>query len=469
MTRLRARNLACGGALALAATLSAGDAARADHGNGLAGHPSPPPAAAERAATPPPEVEYATLAGGWPAFIWRPAPGAPRKRVALAPIHLSDPGLSYLACAEMARRGYVAVCAPPAPERPLRSAYETQATQLRGAVARARAEPGVSAVAIIGHGAGGAAAAFYQNVAANGPTACQGPEKLSPCDGARLADLPAADALVLLDPDLGQAYGLLSQLDPAVTDENAPTRRDPALDMYDPRNGFDPGRNAGDYSAAFRRTFHEGQHARNARLIDEARRRITAVTARDPDAYPDDMPFFIPGAQAARLWQADTSLLSRTKRAHKLLAADGSTPVRKLSPLAPPAGNQREATSFRGALQLTVKQFLAGYALQTLPDYDVTADDLIGVAWDSSTTSTIANVAGVTAPTLVMTMTGHIYVRPAEMILDASAATDKELVAVEGASYAIWPCAACAGAPGRFGDTVRRTFDYMDAWLDQRV
>jgi hypothetical protein len=195
---------------------------------------------------------------------------------------------------------------------------------------------------------------------------------------------------------------------------------------------------------------------------------MTAMTARDGDTFSDDMPFFVAGAQSARLWQADTSLLARTKRAHKLLAADGGAPQRRLESVSLAAGNAREATSFRASLQLSTKQFLAGYALETLPDYDVTADDLIGVAWDSSSTSTISNVAGVRAPLLVMTMTGHIYVRPAEMIVEAAGAGDKELVGVEGASHALTPCAACAAAPGQFGDTVKRTFDHVDGWLAAR-
>ena len=451
--RVSTRGIGARSALALAALLMGAPGVRAQSASPAAPAPSTP-------------VSYAPLGHGQPAFVWRPAAQAPRRSVAVVVAHLHDPSLAYFACGELAARGYVAVCPQVLADRQPRG-YESQAVMLRAAMARARAEPGVSAVALVGHGAAAAAAAFYQNIATNGPSACQGPEKISPCDAGRLAELTPADALVLLDPDFGQAYGFLGQLDPAILSEDAPTQRDPALDMFDPRNGFDPGRNAGDYSAAFRKTFHEAQHARNARLITEARRRVTAMNARDADSFSDDMPFFVAGALSARLWQADTSLLARTKRPHKLLAADGSTPQRPLQSVALPAGNAREATSFRAALQLTTKQFLAGYALETLPDYDVTADDLIGVAWDSSSTSTVSNVAGVRAPLLVMTMTGNIYVRPAEMIWESAGAGDKELVGVEGASHALTPCTACA-APGQFGDTVKRTFDHIDGWLAAR-
>jgi hypothetical protein len=112
---------------------------------------------------------------------------------------------------------------------------------------------------------------------------------------------------------------------------------------------------------------------------------------------------------------------------------------------------------------------LAGHAIETTPDYDVTAEDVLGVVWRSSTTSAIPNVSDVADPLLVVANTAFFAVRPAEMIFEASAASDKELVGVEGATHYLAPCQACAGGPARrFGDTLGRSLDYIADWLRRR-
>ena len=48
---------------------------------------------------------------------------------------------------------------------------------------------GVSKVILLGHSGGGATTTFYQAVAEAGPSYCQGPNKITPCDNS-LAGLP---------------------------------------------------------------------------------------------------------------------------------------------------------------------------------------------------------------------------------------------------------------------------------------
>ena len=69
---------------------------------------------------------------------------------------------------------------------------------------------------------------------------------------------------------------------------------------------------------------------------------------------------------------------------------------------------------------------------------------------------------------LIEVMTGHYFLRPGEMILDASASADKEMVAIEGASHVFTPCVPCGATPTQFGDTVKRVFDHLDGWLAKR-
>ncbi|MDP2358054.1 MAG: hypothetical protein Q8M31_18600 [Beijerinckiaceae bacterium] len=393
-------------------------------------------------------------------------------RTAIVLVHPYASSLGNPLCSGLAERGFIVLCAdPPSTNRPFRySGYDFQAQTISAAIARVRQERGVQTVILAGHGEGGALAAFYQTVAKNGPAVCQGPEKIAPCDGARLSGLLPAAGLALIDPDLGQAFATLSGLDPAIAVESAPTQRYPGLDMYDPRNGFDPGQNAGRYPADFRKAFFNAQAERSARLTGEARKLVSAVAKRERDAFSDDMPLFVAGVLATPIWQVDPRLLMRTKRAHKLLAADGSTPTRMLESISLPTGNPREASSFRTAVAFSARGFLAGHAISTTADYDVTADDVTGVIWQSSTTSAIPNLAGVTDPLLVVANTAHFGVRPAEMILDAATSQDKELVGVEGAMHWLNPCLSCSGGSGRrFGDTSGRALDYIADWLRRRA
>lgn len=404
-------------------------------------------------------------------LLWAPRDHGKTTRAAIVLVHPHASSLGHPLCGGLAARGFVTLCVdPPNGARSFRSGgYDVQAQTIGAAIARAREEPGVRTVWLAGHGEGGALAAFYQNVAKNGPAVCQGPDQAAPCDANRLAGLPPAAGLLLVDPELGQAFATLSGLDPAIAVESAPTQRYPDLDMYDSRNGFDPGQNAGRYSDAFRKAWFAAQAARATRLAAEAKRLVSAVATRERDAFTDDMPMFVAGALTTPIWQVDSRLLARTKRAHKLLAADGSTPTRILETLALPTGAPREASSFRSATTYSARGFLAGRALETTPDYDVTADDITGVVWASSPTSAIPNVAGLSDPLLIVANTGHSGVRPAEMILDASPSQDRELVGVEGATHIMGPCQSCTGGSGRrFGDTLARALDYVADWLRPR-
>jgi len=98
----------------------------------------------------------------------------------------------------------------------------------------------------------------------------------------------------------------------------------------------------------------------------------------------------------------------------------------------------------------------------------VTEDSIRGVDWNSSNTSTPANLAGVRVPLLIMGMTGFYWMVVQETFYDYASSQDKTLVFVEGASHGATPCRACKSTPGEFGDTVKRAFDYAADWLRDR-
>src|SRR5919202_6588869 len=62
----------------------------------------------------------------------------------------------------------------------------------------------------------------------------------------------------------------------------------------------------------------------------------------------------------------------------------------------------------------------------------VTEDSSEGIDWSSSNTSTPANMEGVHVPLLIMSMTLHYRMVPAEIFLQHAASQDKRLVFIAG-------------------------------------
>ena len=129
-------------------------------------------------------------------------------------------------------------------------------------------------VVLAGNSGGGSLFSFYLSQA------------LAP-EGQRLADtaagdpfdlnrfeLPGADAMVYLAAHAGEGHFLLHAIDPSVTNEGDPVSCDPALDLYDPRNGFVEPPAESRYTPEFLSTYRAAQRARIARLDALARERV---------------------------------------------------------------------------------------------------------------------------------------------------------------------------------------------------
>lgn len=108
-------------------------------------------------------------------------------------------------------------------------------------------------------------------------------------------DLAPADAVMILAAHRSRHYLLTEFLDPSITDEAAPFDRDPALNIYDPRNPDKP-----PFTAEFLARYRAAQVERNRRISRYAKDRLDELrsTGRDDEEHC----FVVYGTMADPRW-----------------------------------------------------------------------------------------------------------------------------------------------------------------------
>ncbi len=405
------------------------------------------------------QTRYVRLGAQGEGLLYEPMTSGTKGHIALVFMHPNSNVFNEALGREMSRRGYWTLMANYRGGDPNSESYLP--TFSRG-IAYLRTLPGVTKVVVVGHSGGGHLIPLYENVAENGPAACSGPEKIYPCQSKELEGLQKPDGMVLLDPTLG-AFHQMSSVDPAV-DGN---KRIASLDMFTAANGYDLEGKKAKYSAEFTKRFYAAQSARNKKIVDDAVARLKALEA-GKSQYSDDEPLVIRGmgvnAAGARLFQPDLSFVEHTRNPHTLLKADGTNVEQVVHTVRPPSGQQSVGGLNALAVMTqntTLRDFLSDSAIRTGPNFAITADDIVDVDWRSAMTATPANAEGIKVPSLVLTMGCHYLVVPGEIIFDHLAAKDKTYATVEGAVHVFTPCGT------QYGDTVKRTFDFVDGWLSK--
>ena len=179
---------------------------------------------------------------------------SPKRRIVAINTHPDhNNNFNYFIGRELAARGYRALAVN---YYGAEDTLEEFLPPMAAAVKYARSLPGVEKVVFATHSGGGPVLTFYEEIAEKGPAACQEPSRLYPCRGEGLNGLPKVDGLLLLDINIGAPHRMLS-LDPAVETAH-PTKRDAALDLYSPQNGFDPATNTANYPPAFVKRYLAG-------------------------------------------------------------------------------------------------------------------------------------------------------------------------------------------------------------------
>jgi pimeloyl-ACP methyl ester carboxylesterase len=301
-------------------------------------------------------------------------------------------------------------------------------------------ERGFEAVVSVGHSGGAALAAYYSEQAQLSPsqrytTAPSGrPVRLDE------AQMPVPDGLMLMAPHPGQGELLARMIDPSVVDEGDPMSIDPALDPYNPENGFVEAPNSSTYSAEFVERYRAAQRDRVARIDAEARQRVEEATlARKRYAKSSD-----PRDRRATL---ATRILTVYRTDADLRSVDLS-----MDP------NERPYGSLFGRRPDLTNYGVVGFGRLTTPE-----------AWLSTWSANASRAGllrcarGVNLPVLLVELTGDQACFPADAreMIAAFPGEDTSLVEVAGRHF---------GAPLAEGGTSGATLSgaEMNHWLGER-
>lgn len=402
------------------------------------------------------------------AALYRPDSG-PAPHVAFLVSHRTGNNLNNIACKELAKRGYLALCWNTRfvnNEAAVR--WEDIAFDVKTTVDYVRSLPGITKVVLLGHSGGSPLMSYYEAVAEAGPNWCKGPDKILQCSGAM--DFKPADGIVFPDAHPGNGVQSLRGLNPSISvSKDGAVTIDPTLDPFNPANGFNP-EGASHYPKEFQARYFAAQSKQMNALIAKAQSRVQQLKAQP--LYGDDEVFAIvgggfsgAGAGSADLNAMDPSIpeLMSTMRPEKVLKNDG-TIIKEIahSVAVPEPENAKANHSFaRGTKVFTLKSFLSANAVKSTNALD-------GIAWCSTNNSTMCAVQSIKIPTLIAAMGAFHFVRDQELMYDLSAAKDKDYIVIEGALHGYTPCKECEKTPGQYANSAKNLFDYIQKWTNER-
>ncbi len=390
--------------------------------------------------------------------LYKPDSG-PAPRVGVVLTHRTANFLSHIATRELSRRGFLVLAMNPRFENNESAViWDDIALDIKSGVEFLRRQPGIAKVVLFGHSGGGTSMSYYQAVAEKGPAICQGAVKLVPCDN-KLAALPPGDGVVFMDAHPGNSINGLRSINPAIID-NDPKKINPALDPFNPKNGFNPA-GPSNYSSEFKQRYFRAQAERMNGLIDSALDKVRSMN-QGSYAYSDDDVFVITGGQGARLISFDPSLRDRTAQPRKLLKNDGTISTQIVESAmrygAPPPRLPRFNSTAR---VLTVRSFLSTNAIRATNSQD-------GIDYCSSNNSVPCAVKSITVPVLFAAMGAYTFIRDNEIHYEFAASKDKDYIVVEGATHGATPCLECEKTPGQYSNSVKNFFDYVATWINSR-
>jgi hypothetical protein len=380
--------------------------------------------------------------------------------------------MNNIACTEFAKRGFMVLCMNSRfINNEAQVAWEEIPLDVASGMNYLRNVQHMSRVVLYGNSGGGVTMSFYQAVAENGPSVCEGPGKLVQCNNS-LVGLTPADGIILSDGHPGNPILRLRSINPSLVRDLEDggdlrvVRIDPKLDPFDPKNGYNSS-GSSLYSSEFKERYFRAQSAQMNQLIEVATKRLERIND-GKDFYTDDAPFDIAGWDDARLLSLDSSIRHSTLRPEKLLKNDGSIVTQIVDSIAPPipalaTENKTFVTGARGGL--TLKSFLSSNAIRSLNSMDENQIDLC-----SSNNSTPCMLAQVMVPLLAAANQASFQnlIDEVEINYFFAKTRDKDFIVVEGATTGVTPCTNCALPASNYSNVTKNFFDYAANWIRAR-
>ncbi len=403
--------------------------------------------------------------------LYKPDSG-PAPHVGIIVMHREANYMNNIACTEFSKRGFMVLCMNSRFENnEAIVAWELIPLDVAQGVNYLRNTQHLSRIILYGNSGGGVTMSFYQAVAENGPSVCQGPRKLVECSSSgssSLAGLTPADGIILSDGHPGNPILRLRSINPSLI-RSADLDRvhlNQNLDPFDPKNGYNP-TGSSTYSKTFKERYFERQAEQMNHLIDLALGRLQQINA-GKDLYTDDAPFDIPGFDNARLLSLDLSIRHTTIQPEKLLKNDGTIVTQIVESIAPPRPDlaQMNATFSQGARGgLTVRSFLSSNAIRATDSMNENQIDLC-----SSNNSTPCMLQQVKVPLLAAANQASFQnlIQEIEINYLYSNSKDKDFIVVEGATTGVTPCTNCALPASAYSNVTKNFFDYAAQWINDR-
>jgi hypothetical protein len=398
--------------------------------------------------------------------LYKPDSG-PAPHIAFLIAHRTGNNLGNVACRELAKRGFAAICFNTRyVNNEMAVQWENIALDVKAAVDYAHTVPGIDKVVLYGHSGGTPLMTYYQAIAESGVSFCQGPGKLVQC-GNNLAGLKPADGLLIDEGHAGDGFQSLTGINPSLAMvDGKPKLVDPSLNPFDPKNGYNPD-GPSHYSQDFRTRYYAAQ----SKVMNAQIAQVQALQERIKNGagpYPDNDIVLVPFSAergAARLSELDPSVpeYMSTAKPRKFLKNDGTIVTEIVHSIEPPHPERAKSNlSFEIATKvLTIKSYLSTNAIKSTNSFD-------GVDWCSVNNSSMCSIQYIKAPTLIVAMGAYHLLADEERIFEKSAAADKDYIVIEGGTLGYTGCKDCGVPAEKFSNAEKNNFDYVAKWANAK-